>query len=549
VPVSLSERAAFARARNLGELLRRAGQRFGEAEAFVEVSSEGPGGRRRLSFGEWDAATDAVACLLADRGLGAGSVLALALPSSIDYAVCYLAAARLGAVTSGINLRLGVSERTAILSRLRPAVVVVADQGSVQGALDRTPGQGEDPEPPGSAGPPGWPGAVVVDRAEVASVAAAAAADASAGRRVPSPPVANVDLGDPVAVVWTSGSTGQPKGALFRHGALAAVAEGSDVLSSTGDRRLSPVPFAHVGVMTRPWDEIVHRVASVICPQPWTAAAAIELMATERVTVGQGVPTQWALVLAHPDVAGRDWSSLRIVGTGGSRVPPELVRDLRERFGCPVVVRYTSTETSLGTGTGLDDPVEVVATTVGRPVPGVELAVVDDASRPVPTGTIGRVRLRSPAVMAGYVASGTDLDVEATAAVLDAEGWVTTGDLGWVGADGNLRLVGRVGDGYIRGGYNVYPSEVEDVLGEHPAVAQVAVVGAPDPVLGEIGVAFVVPASGGPAPDLASLRQHCLARLADYKAPDRLEVVDTLPVTAMGKIDRRTLAVQARGGP
>ncbi len=335
-----------------------------------------------------------------------------------------------------------------------------------------------------------------------------------------------------------------PKGAVFDHRNLAAVAAGTDVLSHPGDRRLSPLPFAHVGYMTRPWDEIAHGVTTVITPQPWSAATAIALLVGERVTVGQGVPTQWALMLAHPDLENADLSSLRIAGTGASRVPPELVRAMRERLGCPVVVRYTSTETSLGTGTRPGDPDEVVATTVGRPVPGVELEIVDDDGRAVAGGEVGRVRLRSGAVMRGYVgnlAAGQIIDAAATAEVRDEAGWITTGDLGWVGTDGNLRLVGRVAEMYIRGGYNVYPAEVEAVLGGHPGVSEVAVVGVADPVLGEIGVAVIVPVPGVAPPDLAELRALCTSRLADYKAPDRLVIVDQLPLTAMAKVDKRAL--------
>jgi acyl-CoA synthetase (AMP-forming)/AMP-acid ligase II len=252
-------------------------------------------------------------------------------------------------------------------------------------------------------------------------------------------------------------------------------------------------------------------------------------------------------MLAHADLDGADLSSLRIAGTGASLVPPELVRAMRERLGCPVVVRYTSTESSLGTGTRPEDGDDVVATTVGRPVPGVELEVVDDGGREVARGEVGRVRLRSGAVLRGYVgdlASGPLLDPVATGEVLDAEGWVTTGDLGWLGDDGNLRLAGRVSEMYIRGGYNVYPAEVEAVLGSHPGIAEVAVLGVADPVLGELGVAVVVPAPGETLPELAELRALCAPRLADYKAPDRLVIVDQLPLTAMAKVDKRALAVR-----
>ncbi|MHB8593454.1 MAG: class I adenylate-forming enzyme family protein [Acidimicrobiales bacterium] len=289
-------------------------------------------------------------------------------------------------------------------------------------------------------------------------------------------------------------------------------------------------------------------MTTVITPQPWTAAGAIALLASERVTVAQGVPTQWALMLAHPDIRDADLSALRIAGTGASHVPSELVKAMRNRLVCPIVVRYTSTESSLGTGTQPDDPDEVVATTVGRPVPGVDLAIVAEGGEPVPTGEVGRVRLRSGAVMRGYVddlGSGTTIDSDATGAVLDAQGWVTTGDLGWIGADGNLRLVGRISEMYIRGGYNVYPAEVEQFLGEHPSVAAGAVVGVEDPVLGDIGVAFVVAEATDAPVDLGEVRRWCGQWLADYKLPDRLYVVDQLPLTAMAKVDKQALVTWA----
>ncbi len=508
------------------DLLRAAAEANAEVEAYVEMDDPGASalvevgadGRRRLTFATWDAAADAVAGQLVALGVAKGDVVCLLLPSSIDYAVCYQAAARIGAITTGVNLRMGAAEQASITARVRPAVTVVDTAVVEDGSV-----------PPGS-------GTVLARRAL-----------AVAGDHGPAPRGA-LDAHDPVAIVWTSGSTGVPKGAVFDHANLRAVAAGTDVLSHPGDRRLSPLPFAHVGYMTRAWDEIAHGVTTVITPQPWTAASAIALLHSERITVGQGVPTQWALMLAHPDFERADVSSLRIAGTGASRVPPELVRAMRERLGCPVVVRYTSTESSLGTGTHPDDDDEVVATTVGRPVPGVELAVVGDDGGPVAAGEVGRVRLRSDAVLRGYVgdlAAGPLIDAEATAAVLDDAGWVTTGDLGAVGADGNLRLAGRVSEMYIRGGYNVYPAEVEAVLGALDDVAQVAVVGTPDPVLGEIGAAFVVPTVPGRGPGLDDLRAACRTRLADYKTPDRLYLVGELPVTPMAKIDKRELAARA----
>jgi acyl-CoA synthetase (AMP-forming)/AMP-acid ligase II len=510
------------------DVLRAAAVANAAVEAYVEPGTESSP-RRHLTFAGWDRAADGVAGLLADHGVTRGSVVCLLLPSSIDYMVCYAAATRLGAVTSGVNLRLGRHEVGSILERTRPAVTVVDDDA---------------PVPEGPAG-------VVLRRSEAAAAGAAVAPGAHRGG-IPRP---ELQGSDPVAVVWTSGTTGLPKGAVFDHRNLAAVAAGTDVLSETGDRRLSPLPFAHVGSMTRTWDEIAHGVTTVITPTPWRAGDAISIMAGERITVAQGVPTQWSLVLAHPDLGRADLSSLRIAGTGASRVPPELVAEMRARLGVPVVVRYTSTEASLGTGTVPGDPDPVVAATVGRPVPGVSLEVADDRGRPVGGGEVGRVRLRSPAVMRGYWggpttgpgAGGVRYDVPATRAVLAGDGWLTTGDFGFVDESGYLHLAGRANELYIRGGYNVYPAEVEAVLGAHPTVDQVAVIGVPDPVLGEIGVAFVVPAGDAridPEALLSELRAVARASLADYKAPDRLVLVDSFPLTSMMKVDKRRLAEQ-----
>jgi acyl-CoA synthetase (AMP-forming)/AMP-acid ligase II len=236
---------------------------------------------------------------------------------------------------------------------------------------------------------------------------------------------------------------------------------------------------------------------------------------------------------------------VRVAGVGGAPASPDLVRRMRERLRCPVLTRYTSTEAGVTTGTVVGDPDETVATTVGRPMPDVELHIVAPGNSgegpPLPGGEVGEVVCRSPAMMREYWR-----DPELTAQVIDAGGWLHTGDLGYLGDDGNLRLVGRLKEMYIRGGYNVYPVEVEGVLSDHPGVARVAVVGIPDAVLGEVGVAFVVPAAGADTAALArdELRAWSRARLADYKAPDRVVLVDDLPVNSMHKVDKSALAKQ-----
>ena len=295
-----------------------------------------------------------------------------------------------------------------------------------------------------------------------------------AGRPTRSPTLAP---DDPVAVVWTSGTTGLPKGAVFDHRGLAAVAAGTDVLSQPGDRRLSPLPFAHVGSMTRVWDEMANGVTTVITPTPWRAGDAIARHGRRADHRGPGG--------AHPVGAGAGPSRPRpgptcplpphrrhggVPGAAGAGGGPA------RRLGVPVVVRYTSTEASLGTGTVPGDPDEVVATTVGRPVPGVELSVVDD-DRP---GRCRRGGRAGPAAVGGGDARllgrtadragrrGRGLRQGRHPSRARRRRVAHHGRFGSAGRDGCLHLVGRVGRAATSaGGYNVYPAEVEAVLSAH----------------------------------------------------------------------------------
>jgi acyl-CoA synthetase (AMP-forming)/AMP-acid ligase II len=477
-------------------------------ELFAAILGESPDaeavvdGERRLTFADWWQQSASAAGGLAASGVGTGDVVCLMLPSSADFAVCYLAAMRLGAIVTAVNPRLGDNEIAHILRKAEPGLVVTEGTARVpagSSAVVRTPTQ-------------------LIGVAQPLDGFAVTAADT------------------PAVIVWTTGTTGLPKGAWFDHTSLQTMARNMGPLSALGDRKLMPVPFAHAAFMTRLYDQLMYRAALILTPREWTARSMLDLLVRERVTVGQGVPTQWEKLVTLDGLETADLSRLRLVSTGAGRVPPSLVTAMRERLGCPVVVRYASTELPLAFGTGLHDAAGIVSSTVGRPLGDVRVEIRADTGQPLPTGSPGRIFLRSRGSMRGYWK-----DPARTAETLAPDGWITTSDEGLLDANGNLTIIGRTDDAYIRGGYNVHPSEVERVLLAHPGIQRAAVVGSPAPVIGELGVAFVVASGTGPAPGTDEVRAWCRDRVADYKAPDLVVLVDDLPVNATYKIDRTEL--------
>jgi acyl-CoA synthetase (AMP-forming)/AMP-acid ligase II len=485
---------------------------------------------RTLSYGELDALSDAVAGGLIDRGVGTGDLVGLLLPSGAAYAIAYTAAAKIGAVTAGVNDRLSPPERRRCLEIAGPRLVIAS--GELAGSTDLS---------------------TLTDIAEVVEVDTGTApsdtlADLRAsGRGRPLPALA-ADPDRPVAVVFTSGTTGEPKGAVFGDRQLDAIGEADGGRRwGGGGRGLSSTSFAHLGYMTK-LPQALRGGGTTFIMGRWSAGEALEMVARHRITTLGGIPTQVALMLAHDRFEETDISSVRVIALGGGPSTASLVRETRRRFGVPVVVRYTCTEAGVGVGTLADDPPEDAEESVGRARAGVELTVRDEFDRPLPPGQTGQVCLRSAAVMAGY-----HRDPVATAAALTADGAVRTGDLGHLDERGRLHLSGRSKEMYVRGGYNVFPLEVEEVLADHPAVAHVAVAPRLDPVMGEIGVAVVVARTGAESPTLESLRTHARGRLAAHKLPEAILLTDELPRTAMEKIDRRLLAqmvtLSGEGGP
>jgi acyl-CoA synthetase (AMP-forming)/AMP-acid ligase II len=519
----------------LGEVIREAAARYGDTPLYVS-----PDGHV-LSYAALDRLSEDVAAGLRARGVGADDVVALVLPSGPAYAVAYAAAAKIGAITAGVNDRLSPPERRRCLSVARPRLVVTSKELAVDTAV----GEVAEVEDIVEVAARTDPDSMLVEL--LAELRTGTGARGSARRPKGAPAGEDPLPPDPdraVAVVFTSGTTGEPKGAVFTWRQLEAIGDidGGGRWGS-GGRGLSSTSFAHLGYMTK-LPQTLRGGGTTFMMGRWSAGDALEMVERHRITALGGIPTQVALMLRHDSFDSTDTSSVRMIAMGGGPSTAALVREARARFGVPVVVRYTCTEAGVGVGTAPDDPPEDAEESVGRARKGVELTVRSDDDNPLPAGELGHVCLRSPAAMRDYWR-----DPEATAAVFTADGAVRTGDLGFLDERGRLHLSGRSKEMYVRGGYNVFPLEVENVLADHPGVAHVAVVPRPDPVMGEIGVAVVVPRHAGEAPTLEALRAHARGRLASYKLPEEIVLTAELPRTAMEKIDRTALAALVSATP
>jgi len=348
---------------------------------------------------------------------------------------------------------------------------------------------------------------------------------------------------DPSDILFTSGTTGVPKGVVQTHGRTLVVA--TDWVAMTGlgadDRYLMVNPYFHMFGLK---SGILACVASgaVMLPEAvFDAGRVLARVAEERVTVLPGAPTLYQAILDDPGRHRYDLSSLRVAVTGAADIPVELIRRVHDELPFSTIITgYGLTEGGTATATSQADDVETIATTVGRPRPGFELRIVDEKGQDVVAGESGEILLRSGSIMSHYLD-----DPEATAQVLSADGWLRTGDIGVVNEVGCVRIVGRAKDMFIVGGFNAYPAEIENSLLRHPGVQQAAVVGIPDERLGEVGMAFVV-LRPGVAMSSAELIAWCRGEMANYKVPRAVEFVEELPLNPTGKVMKNVLRERAR---
>ncbi|ALG86877.1 AMP-dependent synthetase [Gordonia phthalatica] len=485
-----------------------------------------------ITFADMQARASRAADGLRGAGIGHGDRIAIAAANSPDWLVAYFAAARIGAILVTLNVIYREHEFTYMLGQ-SGATLLLCDESA--GGFDFRPFLADlAPQIPsvertvffGASDDDGW----------AALTASGTASDA------PGDPAVSPD--DPAVILYTSGTTGDPKGATLTHASLLASAamQAERFEQGPDDVLLGALPFNHVGGLTCAVGSSLVAGGSVALLPRFHPDLVVDA-ATRGLTIFCGVPTMLRMLLASEAFAACDLSSVRLCVVGGSNLEPSLAEQVTERFGGPRLANlYGLSETSgASVISPASDSLAIVATTIGTPLDGVEARIVGDDGADLPRGEAGELQLRGACVAAGY----WDKPAE-TAATFSDDGWLATGDIATMTDDGHLAVVARKKEMYVRGGYNVYPAEVENVLASDPAVAMCAVIGVPHATYGETGYAFVVPTPGTTV-DVDRLMASCRTSLAEYKVPDAVEVVASLPMTPAGKIRKVLLEPTNRG--
>jgi acyl-CoA synthetase (AMP-forming)/AMP-acid ligase II len=502
-------------------LVRASADRFPDLEGIVD-------GDLRLTFPDLAASIDETSRAFMAAGLQAGDRVGVWAPNIAEWVFAALGAISAGGVLVPLNTRFKGAEAAYVLGRsgARFLCTVTGFLETDYVAMLRETGEPDVLEQ------------IIVLQGN-APVGTLAFADflARAGEvsideaRARAEAVAPDGVGD---IIFTSGTTGKPKGAMTTHAQTLRTfdAWANTVGLARGDRYLVVNPFFHTfgykaGIIA------CFIQGATIVPEPvFDVPAVLAHVAAERISVLPGPPTLYLSILDHPDRGQHDLSSLRLAVTGAAAVPVEMIRRMREELTFRTIVTAYGLTESTGTVSICrpDDDPETISHTSGRAIDGLEVKIVDDEGNEVPRGEAGEIVCRGYNVMVGYFE-----DEAATREAIDAEGWLHTGDIGVMDDRGYLQITDRKKDMFIVGGFNVYPAEVENAILAHPDVAQVAVVSAPDTRMGEVGVAFVVPRAGARI-DPDELLAWCAPRMANYKVPRRAIVIDALPVNASGKV-------------
>jgi len=528
----------------IGAALDAAALRWGEAEALVSTQQ-----RIRWTWVGLARRADAMAAGLLALGLGPGDRIGVWAPNCAEWTLTQFAAAKAGLILVTINPAYRLSELEYTLNKVGVRALVCAESYKTSDYAGMV--EALAPELPDA-----FPGALRAARLPALRAAIKIGGgvrpgwfdiDDVPGLAEPEHDARLLEIGeslapaDPINIQFTSGTTGLPKGATLTHrnilnnGYFVGLAQ----RLGPGDRICIPVPLYHCfGMVMGNLAAVTHGVTMVYPAPTFDPMATLDTVEQERCTALYGVPTMFIAELACPSFAGaassRDLSSLRTGVMAGSPCPVEVMKQVTQKMHmADVTIAYGMTETSpVSFQTGPDDPIERRVASIGRVQPHLEVKIVDEAGAVVPRGQAGEVCTRGYSVMRGYWD-----DPERTAEAIDAEGWMHTGDLGTIDDAGYGNIVGRIKDMVIRGGENIYPREIEEFLHAHPKVADVQVVGVPDPKMGEELCAWVRLAPGEIANE-DEIRAYCRGRIAHYKIPRYVRFVDDFPMTVTGKVQK-----------
>jgi len=514
--------------RTLSEVLSDTAAAFPDRNAVITQN-------QRLTYQDLDDRVDRLARGLMALGIEKGEKVGLWMPNIPEWVIAYFAVARIGGVVVPMNTRYKSHEALYILANSEAKALFMVDSFvgiDYPAMMDRIRQDLPDLEHLVVAGKTG------ADAHRFEEIVARGAAGPDNGELARRKAACTPQ--DCALILYTSGTTGSPKGAMLSHHNMAENAKQvTEVLHTTEeDVFLLAVPFFHcfgcvmgiLGAIT--WG------ASMVPMPVFKAKEALEFVEKERVSVLYGVPTMFVLELEEyrkgkGDGTPYDVSSLRTGIMAGAPCPVEVMRGTMEELRCNVSIAYGLTEASpVITMTRFDDTLERRVETVGRPLPGIEIKIADDTHNPLPPDEMGELACRGYNVMLGYYGMP-----EMTAEVIDDAGWLYSGDLATMDENGYAKIVGRKKDMLITGGFNVYPAEIEEYLFTHPKVQNVSVVGVADDVMGEVAIAYVIPRDGVTL-DPQEIVDYCAGTIANFKVPRYVEIVEQFPMTQSGKVQK-----------
>jgi len=508
----------------LGEYLERTIRRFPDKAAFVFRE-------KRVTWKVLGQIVDRLVLALIDLGVGHGDKVAVLFPNRLEFIYSALALAKIGAVLVPISERLREREIRYILDRTEAVALIMIPEFWGFSFSDLIADIKKDlPQLRHVivSGKKHHPHELLMEELIEKDWEDLYPDDYYHRVYLKENPVEPDDL---LEIVFTSGTTGEPKGVMHSHNTRCRSALGTinGTRLTSEDVWLIMVPLSHTTALVNAFYTSVISGSCGVLLETWNVEEALKEIERNRVTIPIGVPTMPIMMFQHPDLGKYDISSLRTMVLAGAPLPVEVARQIIEKMGCYVTSAYGMTETAISNITSLDDPIEVVCKTVGRPQPGMEHKVVDKNRRVVPIGQEGEACARGQNVCIGYFK-----DPQRTSEVIDDRGWIYSGDLSKIDEDGNLIIVGRIKDVIVRGGENISPTEIEDILYTYPKVKQVAVVAIPDERLGEKTCACIIPKEGESILH-DEIKAFFKDKVARFKIPDRIEVMDEFPSTPSGK--------------